>query len=131
MPLKPTLYAPGLASGLAVCMLAFAAFSTDAAAARQGKRQLWGAIAYDIKTGSYGYAVDRKTKREAEADAFRQCGSNCGLIRTFRDACAAVAAKPTRTSSDTGASRQIAEMKALKKCGGDCAVKVWACTSEK
>src|ERR1041385_9173778 len=121
MPLQPTLYAPGLASGLAVCMLAFAAFSTDAAAARQGKRQLWGAIAYDIKTGSYGYAVDRKTKREAEADAFRQCGSNCGVIRTFRDACAAVAAKPTRTSSDTGASRQIAEMKALKKCGGDCA----------
>jgi hypothetical protein len=112
-------------------LVAFASFSIDAAAARQGKRQLWGAIAYNSKSGSYGYAVDRKTKREAETDAFRQCGSNCELIRTFRDACAAVAAKPTRTSSDTGASRQIAEMKALKKCGGDCAVKVWACTSEK
>jgi len=113
-------------------IVAFASFSIDAAAARQGKRQLWGAIAYSSKSGSYGYAVDRKTRREAEADAFRQCGSNCELIRTFRDACAAVAAKPTRTSSDTGASRQIAEMKALKKCGGgDCAVKVWACTSEK
>jgi hypothetical protein len=115
-----------------VCaLIAFVALATDAAAARSGKRQLWGAIAYSSKTGSYGYAVDRKTKRDAETEAFRQCGSNCDLIRTFQDACGAVAAKPKRASSDTGASREIAEMKALKKCGSDCAVKVWACTSEK
>ena len=98
---------------------------------RAGKRQLWGAIVYSSKTGSYGYAVDRRTRREAEAEAFRQCGVNCDLIRHFRDACGAVAAKPNRASSDTGASREIAEMKALKKCGGGCAIKVWACTSEK
>jgi Domain of unknown function (DUF4189) len=117
---------------IAAALLVFASLATDAAGARVGKRQLWGAIAYDTKTGSYGYAVDRKTKRDAETDAFRQCGSNCGLIRTFRDACAAVAAKPTRTSSDTGASREIAEAKALKKCGGgECKIAVWACTSEK
>jgi len=112
-------------------LLALLIVALDAAAARQGNRQLWGAIAYSTKSGSYGYAVDRKTKRDAEMDAFRQCGSNCDLIRPFRDACAAVAAKPTRTSSDTGASREIAEMKAMKKCGSDCAIKVWACTSEK
>jgi hypothetical protein len=115
---------------LAAIILAFA-LAPDAGAARQGNRQLWGAIAYSTKSGSFGYAVDVKTKRDAEAAAFRQCGSNCDLIRTFRDACAAVATKPTRTSSDTGASREIAEMKAMKKCGSDCAVKVWACTSEK
>ena len=115
----------------ALMLLALLIAALDAEAARYGKRQLWGAIAYSSKTGSYGYAVDLKTKRDAETEAFRQCGSNCDLIRTFRDACAAVAAKPTRTSSDTGASREIAEMKALKKCGSDCAVKVWACTSEK
>jgi uncharacterized protein DUF4189 len=124
MPIKPTLYALVLASSLAVCAL-------DAAAARQGKRQLWGAIAYSTKSGSFGYVVDRKTRRDAEMEAFRNCGANCDLIRTFRDACAAVAAKPTRTSSDTGASREIAQMKAMKKCGSDCAIKVWACTSEK
>ena len=113
-------------------LVAIASFSIDATAARSGKRQLWGAIAYSTKSGSYGYAVDRTTRRQAEMDAFRQCGANCELIRPFRDSCAAVAAKPTRTSSDTGASRQIAEMKALKKCGGgECAIKVWACTSEK
>ncbi|HYU70123.1 MAG TPA: DUF4189 domain-containing protein [Burkholderiales bacterium] len=119
------------ALAVALVLLALLIAALDAAAARQGKRQLWGAIAYDIKTGSYGYAVDRKTKRDAETDAFRQCGSNCGLIRTFRDACAAVAAKPTRTSSDTGASREIAEAKALRKCGDNCKIAVWACTSEK
>ncbi|HUL92845.1 MAG TPA: DUF4189 domain-containing protein [Burkholderiales bacterium] len=116
---------------LALVLLALLIVALDASAARSGKKQLWGAIAYSTKTGAYGYSVDVKTKRDAETEAFRQCGSNCDLIRTFRDACAAVAAKPTRTSSDTGASRQIAEMKALKKCGSDCAVKVWACTSEK
>jgi serine/threonine-protein kinase len=115
----------------ALVLLALLIVALDAAGARYGKRQLWGAIAYSSKTGSYGYAVDLKTKRDAETEAFRQCGSNCDLIRTFRDACGAVAAKPNRVSSDTGASREIAEMKALKKCGSDCAVKVWACTSEK
>jgi len=116
-----------LATGLTLAL----AFAANADAARHGNKQLWGAIAFNSKTGSYGYAVDLKTKRDAETAAYRQCGSNCDLIRTFRDACAAVASKPTRTSSDTGASREIAEMKAMKKCGSDCAVKVWACTSEK
>jgi serine/threonine-protein kinase len=107
------------------------AFATDADAARYGKKQLWGAIAYSSKTGSYGYTVDKRTKRDAETEAYRQCGTDCDLIRTFRDACGAVAAKPNRVSSDTGASREIVEMKVLKKCGGGCTVKVWACTSEK
>jgi len=114
----------------ALVLLALLVTAPDAGAAGQGNRPLWGAIAYSSKTGSFGYAVDRKTRRDAEMDAFRQCGANCDLIRPFRDGCAAVAAKPTRTSSDTGASRRIAEMKALKKCGSDCAVKVSACTSE-
>ncbi len=115
-----------------VGLLVAFALSFDAAAARYGKRQLWGSIAYSTKTGAYGYAVDRKTKREAEAEAFRICGTNCDLLRTFRDSCGAVAARPKRVASDTGASREIAEAKALKKCGGgECKIAVWACTSEK
>jgi hypothetical protein len=116
---------------IGLVLLALLIVALDAVAARHGNRQLWGAIAYSTKAGSFGYAVDLKTKRDAETAAFNQCGSNCDLIRTFRDACAAVAAKPTRASSDTGASREIAEMKAKKKCGSDCAIKVWACTTEK
>jgi hypothetical protein len=117
---------------IAAVLLAFSALATDAAGARFGKRQLWGSIAYNSKTGSYGYAVDRTTKRDAETEAFRLCGANCDLIRSFRNSCAAVAARPKRVASDTGASREIAETKALKKCGGsECKIAVWACTSEK
>jgi uncharacterized protein DUF4189 len=113
-------------------LVTLAFFSIDAAAARYGKRQLWGSIAYNTKSGSYGYAVDRRTRRDAETEAFRLCGANCDLVRTFRDSCGAVAARPKRVASDTGASREIAEAKALKKCGGnECKIAVWACTSEK
>jgi hypothetical protein len=72
-----------------------------------------------------------KTKRDAETEAFRQCGSNCDLIKTFRDSCGVVAVGGKRVTWETGASREIAETKALKKCGDGCATKVWACTSEK
>jgi len=112
-------------------LVALAFFSVDSTAARYGKRQLWGSIAYSTQTGAYGYAVDRKTRRDAETEAFRICGTNCDLVRTFRDSCAAVAARPKRVASDTGASREIAEAKALRKCGDNCKIAVWACTSEK
>lgn len=116
---------------LALVLLALLIVALEASAARVGKRQLWGAVAYNSKTGAYGFAVDQKTKREAETAAFAQCGSNCDLIRTFRDACGVVAVGGKRTIYESGASREIAETKALKKCGDACAVKVWACTSEK
>jgi hypothetical protein len=112
-------------------LLAFAAFAIEADAARHGNRQLWGAIAYNNKTGAYGYVIDVKTKRDAETAAFNQCGSGCDFIKTFRDACGVVAVGGKRVSYESGASREIAEAKALKKCGDACAVKVWACTSEK
>jgi hypothetical protein len=119
-------------------LLALAVFAIDAGAARYGKRQLWGAIAYNSKTGTYGFAVDRKTKREAETEAFRQCG-DCDVIKTFRDACGAIADRPRKLDKpkkpafvwETGASREIAERKALQKCGAECKIAVWACTSEK
>ncbi len=120
------------AFAIAAALLAFCVLATDAAGARAGKRQLWGSIAYSSKTGSYGFAVDRTTRRDAETEAFRLCGANCDLVRTFRNSCGAVAARPNRVASDTGASREIAEAKALKKCGGgECKIAVWACTSEK
>ena len=109
-------------------VLALTLAAEDAAAQKAEKGGLWGAIAYSTKTGAYGYAVDRTTKRDAETEAFRICGTNCDLLRTFRNGCGAVAVRPKRVSSDTGASRQIAEAKALRKCGDTCKVAVWACT---
>jgi uncharacterized protein DUF4189 len=119
------------AAAVVFVLLASGILAIEADAARYGKRQLWGAIAYDSKSGAYGFAVDVKTKREAESGAFAKCGSNCDLIKTFRDSCGVVAVGGKRVTWETGASREIAETKALKKCGDGCAVKVWACTSEK
>jgi len=112
-------------------LLALLIVALEASGARSGKRQLWGAIAYDSKTGAYGYAIDVKTKRDAETAAFNQCGSGCGLIKTFRDACGVVAVDGKRVTYESGASREIAESKARAKCGESCTIKVWACTSEK
>ena len=111
-------------------LLALAALATDASAARRGNRQLWGAIAYSSSSGAYGYAVDRKTRREAESEAYRQCG-DCDVIKTFRDSCGAIAEKPGKFAWQTGASREIVERKALQKCAGECRIAVWACTTEK
>jgi hypothetical protein len=99
-----------------------------AAAQKVPKSGLWGAIAYSTKTGAYGYAVDYATKRAAETEAFRICGTNCDLVRSFRNSCAAVATREKRVASDTGASREIAQVKALRKCGDRCTIAVWACT---
>ncbi len=116
---------------IAAALLAFSILANDAAGARVGKRQLWGSIAYNSKSGVFGYAVDRKTKRDAETEAFRQCG-DCDVIKTFRDSCGAIAQRPKKFVWETGASREIAERKALQRCGGaECKIAVWACTSEK
>ncbi len=118
---------------IAICgaLLAVAVLASEAYGARGGKRQLWGSVAYSSKSGVYGYAVDMKTKRDAEAEAFRQCGADCDVLRTFRDACGAVADRPRKYAWETGATREIAERKAMAKCGADCKITVWACTTEK
>jgi len=102
--------------------------AAGAAAAQKAAKGRWGAVAYSTKTGAYGYAVDRTNKRDAETEAFRICGTNCDLIRTFSNGCGAVAVRAKRVASDTGASREIAEAKALRKCGDACKIAVWACT---
>lgn len=103
-------------------------FAACGVAAQKPSKALWGAIAYSTKTGAYGYAVDYATKRSAETEAFRICGTNCDLVRSFRNGCAAVATREKRVASDTGASREIAQAKAIKKCGDQCKIAVWACT---
>jgi hypothetical protein len=114
--------------GQAAFLVLASTLAAGAAEAQRAAKGPWGAIAYSTKTGAYGYAVDRTNKRDAETEAFRVCGTNCDMLRTFHNGCAAVAARPKRVSSDTGASREIAQAKALRKCGDNCKIAVWACT---
>ena len=88
-----------------------------------------GAIAYHRASGSYGYAIDRTSARDAKTEALRQCGhEKCEVVTTFRGACGAVANGPKRFAAMSGVTRQEAETKALRKCGDACEVAVWACT---
>ena len=53
------------------------------------------------------------------------------MIRSFRNACGAIAKDAQRFIWATGATRAITEQQALDECTGDaCAIVVWACTSE-
>ncbi|MGB7543114.1 MAG: DUF4189 domain-containing protein [Burkholderiales bacterium] len=115
----------------AVLILVFA-LAADAAGAFRSRKQLWGAIAYNSKSGAYGFAVDRTSKRAAESEAFRQCGSDCDVTRTFSNSCGAIAGDAHHFAWGAGATRAIAEQKALGKCTSSaCKIAVWACTSEK
>jgi len=108
------------------------AFALAAEAAPRSGKQPWGAIAYNSKSGAFGYAVDRATRRAAESEAFRRCGSDCDVTRTFRNSCGAIADDERQFAWSSGATRAMAEQKALAKCAGStCKIAVWACTSEK
>jgi hypothetical protein len=119
----------------ALALLLSLAALTAAHAARPGavsSKSPWGAIAYNSATGAFGYSVDQPAKRAAETEAFRQCGGDCDVVKTFRNACGAIADGERHFAWDTGATREIAEAKARKKCGGSsCRIAVWACTREK
>jgi hypothetical protein len=113
----------------ATVLILLFALAADAAAAAGSRKQLWGAIAYNSKSGAYGYAVDRASTRAAESEAFRRCGNDCDVTRTFRNSCGAIADDERHFAWSTGATREMAEQKALEKCAGStCKIVVWACT---
>ena len=88
-----------------------------------------GAIAYHRDSGNFGYTTDAKNSREAKTEALKQCNHpKCEVVASFRGACGAVANGPKRFAATTGAIRQEAETRALRKCGDACTVAVWACT---
>jgi Domain of unknown function (DUF4189) len=89
----------------------------------------YGAIAYDQATQSWGLSYDKAQAREASVEALRQCGrKQCIVVHKFRNGCAALATGPKAMAAVSGATRDEAETKALKRCGADCAPIAWACT---
>jgi hypothetical protein len=102
-----------------------------AGAATKTPNSPWGAIAYNSKTGAFGYAIDLPSRRAAETEAGNQCGADCDVVHSFRDSCAAIARHGSRYAWQSGASRQIAEAKARSQCGNEaCTIAVWGCTSQ-
>jgi hypothetical protein len=88
-----------------------------------------GAIAYHRDSGSYGYAINRATARDAQVEALKQCAhERCEVVARLRNNCGSVANGSRRFTVGTGATRQESETKALRACGPGCEVVTWACT---
>jgi len=98
------------------------------------KKGVYGAIAVQRETGQLGYAYNAATSRVAKMEALNQCADpRCEVVAAFSNACGALARHHARGAKGyfpaTGAVRQEAETKALRKCAAkECEVAAWACT---
>ncbi len=114
-----------LALSLAAAATAHAAGNKSAAPNR------FGAIAYERASKSWGVSYDMARARDAETEALRQCGQKrCEVVHKFKNGCAALADGPRAKApaAASGATRDEAETKALKRCGPDCSALAWGCT---
>ena len=94
----------------------------------------YGAIAYHRESHSWGVSFDKARVRDANVHALQQCGrKECEVVHKFRNGCAALAEGPKTFAALSGATRDEAETKTLRRCrekngGKDCTVLAWACT---
>ena len=88
-----------------------------------------GAIAYHPASGSFGYAVNRRSAREAKVEALKLCdNADCEVVLTLKNSCGALANSKQTYFVSRGATRAEAEAKARRQCGAKCEILVWACT---
>lgn len=115
---------------LAVCIAVFPAEAADKTTA-SGRH---GAIAYDRESQAWGLSYDKVRARDASIEALKQCGrKQCEVVRKFRSGCAALAQGTKGFAAVSGATRDEAETKTLRRCGErnggkDCTLVAWACT---
>ena len=89
----------------------------------------FGALAYHRASQSWGVSYDMARARDASVTALKQCGHReCEVIHKFKNGCAAFADGPKAAAAASGATRDEAETKALKRCGAGCRPVAWACT---
>jgi Domain of unknown function (DUF4189) len=99
------------------------------------KTQKHAAIAYDEKTGGWGYSFDQLTEDLATQAATTKCGT-CTVRLSWNQGCGALAQSTTNKSLMTtgaGSNRAAAEGAARSDCvskgGGTCNILVWSCNS--
>lgn len=99
-------------------------------AAQPKKPAAYGAIAYYRPTQAWGTTHAARSDREARIGALQRCGDRrCEVVVGIRNACGALADGPKRPATASGATRDEAETKALRKCGVEaCRIVAWACT---
>ena len=99
------------------------------------KTQKHAAIAFDEKTGGWGYSHDQLTPDLATSAATSKCGS-CTVRVSWNQGCGALAQSTTNKALMTtalGATQLAAEGAATADCvakrGGTCKILVYACNS--
>ena len=114
----------------ALLLLVLLSFSLPALAQSKSKAAaLHGAIAFHKTSGSIGWATDRRTAREAQVEALKQCGhEECVVVANVSRACVALARDSSKFVVQKGATQQEAQTKAMAKCGALCQVAAWTCT---
>jgi hypothetical protein len=100
------------------------------------KTQKHAAIAYDEKTGGWGYSYDQLTEDIAKKEATKKC-KTCTVRMSWNQGCGALAQskeKPEIMTTAQGKTRTAAEGAAKEECksqgGGACKVLVYACNSK-
>lgn len=94
----------------------------------------YGAIAYHRESQSWGLSFDKARARDANVQALQQCGrKQCEVVHKFKNGCAALADGPKAFAAASGATRDEAETKALRRCGERnsgkiCTLVAWGCT---
>jgi Domain of unknown function (DUF4189) len=106
-------------------------------------KRIWGSLVYDATTGSWSFATAEKRKDEAKTAALAQCravgGTNCAVMLTYSNQCAAVARAfegdrflAGHDSVNTGTQPADADANALASCQSDwgrqCKVVINHCT---
>jgi hypothetical protein len=127
-------------AGLLAAALLASQFAITPAVAqtKPGKRSAepnrFGAIAYNRESQSWGVGFNFARARDANVEALKECGNGkCEVVHKFRNGCAALAVGPKIHAATSGATRDEAEAKTLRRCTelnkqSSCKVLAWACT---
>jgi hypothetical protein len=124
--MKKTLLALLAAAGLAMAI-------GGTAEAVPGDR--YGALAYDMNNGRYGFSYNYDADWKARNRALTECGwGGCKAYVSYRNGCGALATDNNQRIYGWGTSsdRSTAIARALYECkirGGNCTLKVWSCNA--
>jgi hypothetical protein len=118
-----------LAALLATWLAAAPARSAAETAKKSAVPNRYGAIAYHRASQSWGVSYDSARERDASVAALRQCANReCEVVHKFKNGCAALADGPKAWAAASGATRDEAETKAVRRCGAGCKPLGWGCT---
>jgi hypothetical protein len=81
----------------------------------------FGAVAYDVKTGNYGYSEQKSSEHEAAKAAIEDCNNNnCTIVGSYKNQCIGYVEGYVKggwiTKIDFGKSKSTAEQNALSLC---------------